>query len=361
MATKIVYVSEGFITKKQLEDRSIPEMFGKLGDVEYSFTEDTAARDGCLAACGGDAQEAMRMANQRLEKEGPNWVRQTPEFLQSIQDADVIVIHYSGAGKQFFEAAKNLKLLCVMRSGVENVDIGEAKKRGIIVTAAAARAADPVADMAVLLMLALMRKLPRDNMAGTGKWKSTPMDEGMMKNSVVGLFGFGNIAQRVAARCTGFGAKFLAYDPWANPEKIQEYGVEQVDSIEELFRRSDFISVHARYNKPGEPNCNYHVIDEKLLREMKPTAYFVNTARAGLVDYDALTRILQEKAIAGAGLDVFDPEPLPDNHPLLLLDNVIVTPHVAGNGGDFILRSIESPLHEIRHYLTDQKFECRKG
>ena len=108
--TKIVFVSEGFITKEDVDARKIPEMieaFKEYDDIEYKFVEDRAALDGV----GGNQREA----NLKLEKEGPNWVEHTPEFLDSIKDADIIIMHYSGASKKFFEAAKNLKLLCVMR------------------------------------------------------------------------------------------------------------------------------------------------------------------------------------------------------------------------------------------------------
>mgnify|MGYP005778826185 CR=1 FL=1 len=265
-------------------------------------------------------------------------------------------MHYSGAGASFFEAAHQLKLLCVMRSGVENVDLQAAENHGVTVCYSPGRAAEPVADFAVTLMLALMRRLPYNNLSRTGRWRAgAPMgSEGMMKGSTVGLLGFGAIAQKVAKRLVGFGCRLIAYDPWARPEAARAYQTELVDSLEELFERSDFLSIHARLTAD-----NHGMVNRSLLERMKPTAYLVNTARAGLICEKDLIEVLQEKRIAGAGLDVFSQEPLPDGHPFLTLDNVIITPHVAGNGGDFILRSIESPLKEIEHYFKKEAYESQ--
>ena len=347
--TKIVFVSEGLIKKEDIEKRKIPQMLDEFKEygVEFTYTEDHAALNGV----GGN----MREANLKLEKEGPNWVEYDSEFLESIKDADIIIMHYSGAGRKFFEAAKKLKLLCVMRSGVENVDMEAAKENGVVVCASPGRAAEPVADFAVTLLLALMRKLPVNNMGGSGVWKDAVMGtEGMMKNSTVSLLGFGVIAQKVALRLKGFGCNIISYDPWAKKEIAQAMGVELVDSVEELFSRADFLSVHARLTSE-----NHGMVNKKLLELMKPTAYLVNTARAGLIDEKALVAALKEGKIAGAGLDVFSSEPLPEGHPFLTLENVIATPHVAGNGGDFILRSFESPLNEIRHFFKKEPYSCQ--
>lgn len=142
----------------------------------------------------------------------------------------------------------------------------------------------------------------------------------------------------------GFGCTIISYDPWANKAKADEMGVELVDTLDELFQRADFLSLHARLTDE-----NHGLVSEKYLKMMKPTAYLVNTARAGLIDEEALIKALEEHTIGGAGIDVFSSEPLPEGHPFMNLDNIIATPHVAGNGGDWILRSIESPLHEIAH------------
>jgi len=345
---KVVYVSEGLITKEDIETRGIPDKVCEISsEITFAYTEDLAA----LKGCGND----MRKANLRLEKEGPNWVKHSPEFLESIRDAEIIIMHYSAAGREFFDAAKKLKLLCVMRSGVENVDMVSAKEKGIVVCASPGRASEPVADFTVTVMLALMRRIPYTNMSGTGKWTNALMGtEGMMKNSIVGLIGFGVIAQKVAKRLQGFGCRIIAYDPWVSKEITERFGVEKVDSLKQVFEDADFVSLHARLTLE-----NHGMVDKKLLKTMKSTAYLINTARAGFVNEDDLIEALKDGTIAGAGLDVFSQEPLPEGHPFLTMENVIVTPHVAGNGGDFILRSVESPLNEIRHYINGEKYDCR--
>lgn len=347
--TKIVFVSEGFISLEDLEQRKIPQMLDEFKQygAEFAFTQDLGAVNGA----GGN----MREANLRLEKEGPNWVQQSVEFLDSIQDAEIIIIHYSAAGKAFFEAAKNLKLLCVMRSGVENVDMQAAAAHGVTVCASPGRASEPVADFTVTLMLALMRRLPYNNMAARGKWVEAEMGtEGMMKNATISLLGFGIIAQKVAKRLSGFGCNIITYDPWIKADVAKQMGVEVVDTLDELVQRADYLSLHARLTDE-----NKGMVNDKLLGMMKPTAYLVNTARAGLIDEEALIRALQNRTIAGAGIDVFSSEPLPEDHPFLHLDNIIATPHVAGNGGDFIIRSIESPVNEIRHYFKGEPYEFK--
>ena len=349
--SKIVFVSEGLITEKDLLDRGLIDQIRSFKeydkDLEFQFVTDDAA-----ARMTGD----MRQANLRLEKEGPNWVEHDPSFLEAIRDAEIIIIHYSGAGKAFFNAAEKLKLLCVMRSGVENVDMEAANEHGVIVCASPGRAAEPVADFTVTLMLALMRRLPFNNIAKEGKWRAgAPMgSEGMMKNATVGLVGFGMIAQKVASRLSGFGCRIIAYDPWANKKRAEQMNVTLYDDISKLFAESDYISVHARLTSE-----NQKMINASLFNVMKPTAYFVNTARAGLVDEDDLIEAIRNGKLAGAGLDVFSQEPLPDGHPFLTIDNVIITPHQAGTGGDFIIRSIESPLNEIRHYFLNEKYDFK--
>ena len=167
----------------------------------------------------------QREANLKLEKEGPNWVEHTQKFLDSIKDADIIIMHYSGASKKFFEAAKNLKLLCVMRSGVENVDMEAAKEHGVTVCASLGRAAEPVADFAVTLMLALMRRLPYNNMSPKNKWVEAKMGtEGMMKNSNSFLtWDSGAIAQKVALRLDkALVLMIISYDPWGYIKQRQK-------------------------------------------------------------------------------------------------------------------------------------------
>jgi phosphoglycerate dehydrogenase-like enzyme len=144
-----------------------------------------------------------------------------------------------------------------------------------------------------------------------------------VSGSVLGIIGYGKIGQRLGEKARGLGLAVLAYDPMLTDEQIRSRGAEPV-SLEELAARSDFVSIHV----PLTPETQ-GLVGESLLRSMKPRAFVVNTARGGLIDQDALVRALDEGWIAGAGVDVFQPERLPSDHPLLAQPTLIPTPHVA--------------------------------
>jgi phosphoglycerate dehydrogenase-like enzyme len=137
----------------------------------------------------------------------------------------------------------------------------------------------------------------------------------------VGLLGFGKIARELCWRLKGVGFTVQATDPYVEAEKMAEYGVEKVD-LESLFRTSDFVSLHLRVNKE-----THHIVNEKTLSWMKPEAYVINVSRGALVDERALINALEQRKISGAGLDVLEQEPPPEDHPLLHFPNVTITPH----------------------------------
>jgi D-3-phosphoglycerate dehydrogenase len=149
----------------------------------------------------------------------------------------------------------------------------------------------------------------------------------------VGLVGLGAIGRGVARRLAGFGMKIITADPYVPEAVLYELGVERVE-LDDLMRRADFVSVHVDV-RPETRN----LIDRRRVGLMKPTAYFINTARAEVVDEDALVEALQQGRIAGAALDVFRTEPPPPDHPLLKLDNVTLTPHMSGGSDDAFRRS----------------------
>jgi D-3-phosphoglycerate dehydrogenase len=148
---------------------------------------------------------------------------------------------------------------------------------------------------------------------------------------------------------SGFGPRIIAYDPYVNKDEAKALGVEML-SLEEVMRQSDFVSVHARLLPATEG-----LIGAKELSFMKPTAVFVNTARAGLVDEKALVEVLEAKKIRGAALDVFSEEPLPADHPLLKLNNVILTPHMAGGAGDTFTITVDIVREELHRYFKGEK------
>jgi len=174
-----------------------------------------------------------------------------------------------------------------------------------------------------------------------------------LKNHTAGLIGFGIIGHKVAARLKAFGVKVLTYDPYCSKETAEAAGVELV-SFEELLKRSDYVSMHARLS-----DSTKNLMGEKEFKMMKPTAFFINTARAGLVDEAALVKALQEKTIRSAAIDVYSKEPLPADHPLLKLDNVTLTPHHAGATTDNLSNSLDIMLEELDRYFGGQELKNR--
>jgi D-3-phosphoglycerate dehydrogenase len=207
------------------------------------------------------------------------------------------------------------------------VDVEAATERGIIVSNIPYAAVDDVANHAIALMLACVRRLfPADAGVRRGEYEwdvIRPCHN--PRGKTLGLVAFGNTAQAVAGKMSSaFGTNVIAYDPYASPETARKHGV-RLTTLEEVFRESDLISVHV----PRTPE-SMNMIHERHFRSMKPTAYLVVVGRGGVIDEGALVRALREGWFAGAGLDVHAHEPVPPDDPLLDAPNLILTPHCAG-------------------------------
>jgi D-3-phosphoglycerate dehydrogenase len=166
-----------------------------------------------------------------------------------------------------------------------------------------------------------------------------------MRDKTIGLVGFGFIGRLVAQKLLNFGVRILVYDPYVGQDTLLKFGAEAV-SLEELCRQSDFISIHARLGKDTTG-----LIGREAFSWMKSTAYLINTARAGLVDEASLIAALEERRIGGAALDVFWTEPLPAGHPLLRMDNVTITPHLAGATLDTFRMTPYLLLRELKRVI----------
>ena len=232
-----------------------------------------------------------------------------------------------------------------------NLDL--CRERGVAVYNAEGRNSTAVADLVVALMLCEMRNIARAHGALVqGKWvKMFPniMMNRDMCRCTVGIIGVGKIGTMVAARLKGFGCRILGCDIFLSPEEIEKRGCEPV-SKEELLRQSDFITIHMRH-EAGQPP----LIGEAELALMKKNAILVNCARAGLVDTAALVEALRAHRIGGAAIDVFDEEPLPPDSPLLTLDNVTLTPHIAGTTVDAFANSVEIMLRQLSRVLAGEE------
>jgi D-3-phosphoglycerate dehydrogenase len=255
-------------------------------------------------------------------------------LMKAVVDADAIY----GKGRprisaQVIEAGKKLKVVSLGSVGVDSVDVEAATALGIPVTNVPDTFIEEVADHAMTLILASWRRLVvQDQMVRKGDWaKARPMlyQFPRLMGMTLGFISFGHVARGVAKRAAPFGFQMLAYDPYIEELVMSEHGVQPV-GFDELLQRSDIISMHA----PGTKDA-HHLMKEPHFRKMKKTALFVNTGRGSTVDEPALIKALQEGWIAGAGLDVLETEPVGHNNPLLGMDQVILTAHVASASDRF--------------------------
>jgi len=277
---------------------------------------------------------ALQEANLAIEKGGPAAVALPPQLLEGIDQFEILIVQFAPLPRRTIEAARRLRLIGVLRGGVENVDIAAATERGVSVMNTPGRNARAVAECTMGLILSEIRNISRAHAClKQGDWRrSFPNSNAIpeLYGKTVGLVGYGAVGRLMAGYLAAFGSRVLAYDPYCRSDPAPAKLVE----LAALLAESDIVSIHARLTKE-----NYHLIGEKELALMKPTAILVNTARSGLVDEGALVRALSERRIMGAALDVFDVEPLPPDHPLLKLDNVTITPHLAGSTIDAFLNS----------------------
>ena len=224
--------------------------------------------------------------------------------------------------ERVFASAPSLKVVARMGVGHENIDVAAATRRGVAVAMAFGTNHDAVADHALALMAAAAHRIAEyDRRVRSGSWGS--MLHGRLHGTTVGIVGFGRIGRSVARRCLGFNMEVLVADPVAEADTVARLGYALVE-LDELLRRADFVTLHL----PLLPETR-HLIDARRLALLKPSAILINTARGGLIDESALLEALRQGRIAGAGLDVFETEPLPDG-PLRQLEQVVLTPHVAG-------------------------------
>jgi D-3-phosphoglycerate dehydrogenase len=218
---------------------------------------------------------------------------------------------------------------CIVRLGIgyDSVDVTAATDQGILVCNAPTYCVEDVADHAVALLLASVRHLARqDRWIRAGRWDRTGARPARrLKGCTLGLVGFGRIARSVAQRAGGFGLTILGTDPFVGAGSMAGSGVQKVD-LDELLARSDFISIHCPLT-----DDTYHLLDARAFGRMKDGAFIVNTSRGPILEEAALVEALRAGKVWGAGLDVFEQEPLPLDSPLREFDNVICTPHVGAN------------------------------
>lgn len=291
---------------------------------------------------------------RKMEKEGPEWIEPDEDVINKIVDADILLTEWGGISSKVIAAGKCIKLIATIRSGLENINVDFAHRRGIKVCIAPSRLANPVADMTIALMLSECRGLLRRNLRCTnGEWVDEKYDDeshSALCNLKIGIVGYGGIARVVAQRLVkGFDCEVLAYETITPRETIESDGVRCV-SLDELCRSCDIISLHARLTVETRK-----IIGEQQFNMMKPNAIVINTARGELIDENALIEALQSHKIRGAGLDVYAVEPLPKDSRLLQMDNVTLMPHSSGITNDTVKNSLSVLYPEIERFLNNEE------
>lgn len=229
---------------------------------------------------------------------------------------------------EVMDAGEDLMVISNMAVGFNNIDVDAATERGIYVTNTPGILTDTTADCAFALLMAAARRIPEaDRHMRAKKWVH-PWGPKMFMGSDVhgktlGIVGLGRIGSAVAKRAKGFNMRVVYTDPHRHKDRERELGVSYL-SLDELLRESDYVSLHVPLTEE-----THHMIGESELKMMKEVAYIINTSRGPVVDQDALYRALRDRIIAGAGLDVFEQEPIDPDSPILGLENVVVTPHIA--------------------------------
>ena len=251
-----------------------------------------------------------------------------PEVLQkALSDAVALVVRSeTKVTAEMMGRSPRLKIIARAGMGTDTIDVAEASRRKIAVLTAPGANSNSVAEYTFALLLALARKVaPGSASLMAGKWDRKPYEGSELRDKTLGLIGLGRIGSRVASIARGFGMKVIAHDPGVASEQAESLGVDLMP-LDVVIQQADILSLHAKLS-----STTRHLLDERRLSLAKKGMLIVNTARGALIDDAALVKALQDGRVAGAALDVYDPEPLPADSPLRAAPNVLLTPHLAAS------------------------------
>ncbi len=292
----------------------------------------------------------LQQANLAIEQGGPAAIALPEEITSDLDDVEILVTQFAPVARQLIDSAGSLRLVAVLRGGTENVDVDAATRRGIAVMNTPGRNARAVAECTIGLILTEIRNLARSHARlSRGQWqRESPngIDIPELNGKTVGLVGYGAVGRLVAHFLQAFGSRIVACDPYCKSDPSPA----ELTDLTTLLTTADIVSLHARLSDETR-----HLIGRNELAQMKNTAVLINTARSDLIDEPALVEALQQRRIMGAALDVFDIEPLPDDHPLLTLDNVTLTPHLAGSTIDAFRNSPKLMADHLVRMLDGQQ------
>lgn len=274
------------------------------------------------------------------------------ELIERIKESDVAINirAYTHLTRQVLASCPNLRLISIWGTGTDNVDLESARELGITVTNTPGANALSVAEHTIAILLSLARQIPYlDREVRSGNWPRVEMIQ--LSGKVLGLLGLGAIGRHMARIAKGLGMEVIAWTFHPSPERAKESGVRFV-SKEELLKNSDVVSLHLRLNDETRGFFKKEDFDS-----MKPTAFFVNTARADLVELGEPYEALRSKKIAGAALDTYNQEPLPPGDPIATLPNVVLTPHNAGMTPEATINGLMMAVEVVESFITGKEID----
>ena len=294
---------------------------------------------------GSEAEARLRMRGA-LTVFSDRGAETEAELIRRVGNARAVINirAYSKFTERVLAACPNLGLISIWGTGTDNVDLAACAARGVTVANTPGVNAHSVAEHTMGLMLAVTRAIPElDRAVRAGEWPRRLLTQ--LEGRTLGLIGFGAIGSRVAELARPFGMRVLVWSWGADNGRASAHGAHHV-SLETVLRESDIVSVHLRLTAATEG-----ILGATQFALMKPGAYFINTARAGLVDREAMIDALREKRIAGAALDVFHQEPTAADDPLLSLSNVVLTPHDSGMTAEVIDLGLRRAAENVEKFL----------
>jgi len=270
------------------------------------------------------------------------------EIIERLHGAEVAISGWTKIGRDVLHASPELRLVSLWATGLDNVDLAAASARGVAVCNVPAYATGAVAELALGLMLAVIRKIPAAarNLRRTNRSDWQPFQGAELGGKTLGVVGTGAIGRHVARLCHCLGMTLLGHDLQASETLVRDLGMRYAP-LADVFAQSDVVTLHAPLTRDTE-----HLVDASLLRLLPETAVIINTARAQLVRQDDLYEALREKRIAGAGLDVVDLD-LPSGPGLLELDNVVVTPHIGFYTREALAKLTAGCVENVIRFLDD--------
>ena len=308
------------------------------------------------------------------------WILNEEEAVEAFRDAEILVVGYDPVTKAVMDACPGLKLIACTRGNPVNIDRAAANARGIPIINTPGRNANAVAELLLGSVIGLIRWIPLSfSQVRGGRYLAPPSDDiyrvparddivwGLSMNQednpfktyegyelfhrTFGMIGYGAVGRRLAKFLKAMDMRVVIYDPYLPPSVAEAEGVKML-SLDDLLRTSDFVSLHCKVTEETK-----NMFGAREFSLMKPTAVFINTARGIIVQQRALIEALEQKKIGGAVLDVFWQEPLPANHPLLKMDNVVFTPHIAGSSTDVTTHHSIMIVEDVERFINGKSLQ----